>query len=525
MKRFLPLALLTLSLAAGNLRADTLVVLPGSSIQAKIDEAKDGDIIAIFGGSYAENLTVTKAIRFAEVQNQDVTFLGNITIEGVENPPPLQGFTFAGGKTLCFKDTTGSIIIRDCEFTAGGRLDLDPLSGTILMEGGTYNATVNIGALADKATLNNVTIKNNSLTIGEWSQGRPSDDVDDLIAEVRNCQLWMLRHVRGSAYVVDSSIDRQKNDQIAIEGAWREAIKLVIFRVTVVGRSYTRANNAWIGYSKFGGLFRFEGDNEKDNPEVDSYVFIGNEINNQNNTEDSALYVNGHTSSALIANNKIWNQYGAGNDSRLWDNCISIWNPRHPIIIQNNFLSMTREDRDPYAIRIYGDRPLDRWAWDKVKVFNNVIYNWHCRLIDAPFGTTFEGNFSFVYKDRVDWDEGGAFGGIIIDKSKNYVENRNTNPGFPGWAGEPQFEAPRDADVYTLTEDSILRNAGSANPLYNDRDGTRNDAGPSGGVWYDPEGWTTDKPVVISFDISPELVLEGVDTEVIISGGTAVSAP
>ena len=35
----------------------------------------------------------------------------------------------------------------------------------------------------------------------------------------------------------------------------------------------------------------------------------------------------------------------------------------------------------------------------------------------------------------------------------------------------------------------------------------------------------TDKPVVISFDISPELVLEGVDTEVIISGGTAVSAP
>ena len=36
-------------LATGSLAAETLVVFSGESIQAKIDEATDGDIIAIFG--------------------------------------------------------------------------------------------------------------------------------------------------------------------------------------------------------------------------------------------------------------------------------------------------------------------------------------------------------------------------------------------------------------------------------------------------------------------------------------------
>ena len=83
----------------------------------------------------------------------------------------------------------------------------------------------------------------------------------------------------------------------------------------------------------------------------------------------------------------------------------------------------------------------------------------------------------------------------------------------------------KDHNVYDVSEDSVLIDAGVDNPLYNDRDGTRNDAGPSGGVWFDPDGWTTEKPVVISFEVSSDLVLEGVDTEVILSEGQAVSAP
>ena len=65
--------------------------------------------------------------------------------------------------------------------------------------------------------------------------------------------------------------------------------------------------------------------------------------------------------------------------------------------------------------------------------------------------------------------------------------------------------------------------AGIEDTLYNDLDGTRNDIGARGGAWYDPDGWTTDKPVVISFDLGPQKLLEGRDTEVRISEGLGVS--
>jgi hypothetical protein len=82
-----------------------------------------------------------------------------------------------------------------------------------------------------------------------------------------------------------------------------------------------------------------------------------------------------------------------------------------------------------------------------------------------------------------------------------------------------------DGNPYKLAAGSPCINAGTSDPRYNDRDGTRNDIGPSGGAWFDPDGWTRENPVVISFDLSPDQVLEGVDTEVILSEGQAVSAP
>ena len=67
--------------------------------------------------------------------------------------------------------------------------------------------------------------------------------------------------------------------------------------------------------------------------------------------------------------------------------------------------------------------------------------------------------------------------------------------------------------------------AGIEDPIFNDLDDTRNDIGPGGGCWFDPDGWTTENPVVISYDLGPEQVLEGADPEVILSGGKAVSQP
>ena len=88
--------------------------------------------------------------------------------------------------------------------------------------------------------------------------------------------------------------------------------------------------------------------------------------------------------------------------------------------------------------------------------------------------------------------------------------------------GDPKFlsgQAP------TIAADSPCINAGIEDPIYANRDGSRNTIGPSGGTLYDPDARTTENPVVISFDLGPEQVLEGEATEILLSNGQAVSQP
>jgi hypothetical protein len=124
--------------------------------------------------------------------------------------------------------------------------------------------------------------------------------------------------------------------------------------------------------------------------------------------------------------------------------------------------------------------------------------------ISAPFGVVAQNNLYWA----------SPWGGSLREANGVIAEGTlYTDPLFVA-GEEPKLQAT-----------SPCLNAGTPDPRYNDRDGSRNDIGPSGGAWYDPDGWTTENPVVISFDLSPDVVLEGVDTEVILSEGQAVSAP
>lgn len=76
-----------------------------------------------------------------------------------------------------------------------------------------------------------------------------------------------------------------------------------------------------------------------------------------------------------------------------------------------------------------------------------------------------------------------------------------------------------------LRADSVARNAGIDDPIFNDFDGSRNDIGILGGAFSDPGGRIPGKPVVISFDLAPQQLLKGVDTQVTISNGQAVAQP
>jgi hypothetical protein len=112
---------------------------------------------------------------------------------------------------------------------------------------------------------------------------------------------------------------------------------------------------------------------------------------------------------------------------------------------------------------------------------------------------------------------------FYFDSEGSMLSNeRGGSVGVDSVRGDPLFVV---GEVPKLEANSPCRDGGIDDPIYNDLDGSRNDIGPSGGAWFDPDGWTTDKPVVISFDLGPRFLQEGVNTEVNLTEGQAVAQP
>lgn len=488
MKRLLPLALLTLSLAAGILRADTLVVLPGSSIQAKIDEAADGDIIAIFGGTYNESLTINKPIRLVELQNQDVAITGKITFQDVADCPPFEGFTVgstANRQDIEIINTTG-LVIRNLDHTAGGGVWV------------RSNSQVNI---ADS--------KLRYLTIQD----------DNCEVELAKSSAYRIEQRRGKLHVSDVTITYGSNRNDWAIFSHPEAQETVCYRVkTQGGKMMLNSNRVWVGYCQLMSheplQLYLQGPGPSQNNQTQAVV-VGNSMDSLDN-EGAGIHARADSGPITIANCHIFNQRGYRNDFGQ-DSCIEIGYVSHPVLIYNNTLAYAYSSQGSHAIKI--ERSPDQGS--NIKIRNNFIQMRDPYAIWAPFGTSAQGN---IIRELENFRDHFVVGGgiAISDSDDNRFFYAADDPGFQ------KISNPDGDDienVYALTENSPLRDTGTQNPLFNDRDGSRNDVGASGGAWYDPEGWTTDKPVVISFDLAPELVLEGVDTEVTIDEVKAVSAP
>lgn len=424
---------LALTLVAG---ATTHAVLPGKSIQAKIDLAVAGDIVAIFGGTYNEDLTITKAIRLVEVSGQNVTITGNVTFTGVTNCPPFDGFTVgSAGRGITVTDTTG-LVLRN----------LDARAGSGVTSGGTSSLSIT------------------------------------------GSQLSQLNHTGGSMQV----------NSVVIAGNFEtrtSAQKTVAFRTTVVGDCVWRSKRNWFGYSE-ARSFNFQDQNEA------KVVVVGNKIDRQGG-EANGIYSNVSNSSILITNNRVvrvgynWSTRGDGKCG------IDLRGGGNAAVIANNFCQLQ------YSADFYGRDEVSRGDgiyvrdFTQATIINNVIVGARYG-ISAPFGVLAQNNLYWASP----WN--GSF------RETNGVVAEGT------LYTDPLFVAGEELKHQAA---SPCINAGTPDPRYNDRDGSRNDIGPSGGAWFDPDGWTTENPVVISFDLSPDFVLEGVDTEVILSEGQAVSAP
>jgi hypothetical protein len=440
--------IVSLIASALSVQAVTHAVLPGNSIQAKIDIAVDGDIVAIFGGTYNEDITINKAIRLVEVSGQEVTLTGNVTFSGVSDCPPFDGFTVgSANRGITVTNTTG-LVMRNLDARAGSGVSSN-------------------GTTAFKITDSQISNLTSSGASTEVAKTSFTGGID---------------HTAGTLNVASVTVAGNFYTQSA-------ALKTVAFRTIVSGDCHWRSKKNWFGYSETRS-FNFTDQNEG------NLVLIGNKIDRQGG-EASGIYCNVSNSSILITNNRVvrvgYNYDGDGK------NGVDLRGGGNKAVIANNYCQLQYYGSDYRGPRGDGIYVRD---FSQATIINNLIVGAK-HGISAPFGVLAQNNLYWASP----WPNNREADGVVAEGTLY------TDPLFV------ENQAP------TLQPTSPCINAGTTDPRYNNRDGTRNTIGPSGGPWIDPDGWTTENPVVISFDLSPDMVLEGVDTEVILSEGQAVSAP
>ena len=456
--------------SSAALNAATLAVLPGESIQAQIDAASAGDIVAIFGGTYSEDITINKAIRLVEVNGQEVSLLGDVTFDGVTDAPPFEGFTVgSSGKDITVSDTTG-LLIRSIDHSSGSLLRIN---------GSSDNTTIVECTLSSFFTSSGIVELVDSTLSGGITQNSDSNSLRITNVTVGSDIAQNYGSLHTSNVIVGGNFSSGIN-----------AVRTIAFRTTVSGDCNWYGNRSWFGYSA-ARSFNFYGSNAK-------VVVVGSTIDRVNEEADG-IRLHGSGNHLTVTNSVVKNVRSQYRDH---ENCIDVENSSNSVVITNNYLQKTHTDYSSNNDGVH-DVIYVRNT-NSVKIFNNICVQSYTSLDDdgfvrAPFGAAISNNIA-IGRSAVN---GGAVATNTIYRGTNFVDD---NP-------------------YQLGEGSPCIDAGTEDPRYNDRDGSRNDIGPSGGAWYDPDGWTTENPVVISFELSKDQILEGDATPLLLQEGLGVSIP
>jgi len=159
---------------------------------------------------------------------------------------------------------------------------------------------------------------------------------------------------------------------------------------------------------------------------------------------------------------------------------------------------------------------------------NNIICNYSGNYADRGF--LFEVNRATV--SQISSNIGFSIQDEFLYGPFNYINAFNNLSGT-GSGGGVYLAAHLTADpVFVDTTDFVLgptspaRNAGDPDPRFNDIDGTRNDMGIYGGPFYDPDGRTGSKPVVLNAELDNTQFVRGeLSTVKLKATGAATGSP
>ncbi|NDV63150.1 hypothetical protein G0Q06_11860 [Puniceicoccales bacterium CK1056] len=359
------------------------------------------------------------------------------------------------------------------------KVDIAAPGDTIAIFGGTYQQTVNI----DKA-LTVVPVSGEIVTIAGLvsvtdGQGVLIQNIDTDGTGISVSGTSSVSIQGGTHQSISQTGGELAVSSAEILGSFTAssaAQKTTAFRIVVGSAVNWAAQKAWLGYSEADRLY-FSGTGTR-------AIIVGCTIDR---ASYPAISLSGSDNEYSIINNIL----------RIYFNTSDYNKPA--ILVQSTGTSTVSNNYIQNAYPSARATGIYSPASTSINISNNIFHNFVFGVYE-PFGISASNNLYWQVSTQV-------AGGVIQE-----------NP----LAGDPLFI---DNDPRTLQPDSPCINAGTDNPLYANRDGSRNTIGPTGGAWFDPDGWTTENPVVISFDLGPEVLLEGVDTEVLLSNGQAVSQP
>ena len=416
------------------LQAATYSVFSGQSIQTKIDSATNGDTVAIFGGSYTENLTVSKDVRLQLVAGQSVTLAGNITFSGLSNAYTFANFTWGGqtDKTItvsgCRNFTINSIKSPAGSISLTGSNTVAKIFATSLTNGGiTISSGANVQGIQSSCT--GITV--NGSSAADFARCTVTGNMSVAAG---------VNRVSVSRCTVTESLD---SSSLLTYVSYSN---LRFFRQRNAGKAYIIGSTIREDFDKSG-----RGD------------FAGNTVE----VHDSSV--------VSLMNSSIRDGLDYGGYYSRFDNQ-AVWvSSAATITALNNVI-----------FAYYGDYTgsrafrLDGSATNYIS--SNIGYSIQNEFVYGPFA-----NNTVTYN----LSQTGEGGGVLL-------QNRvNADPAFV------------DTTDFVLGPTSPARNAGDPDPRFNDIDGTRNDMGIYGGPFYDPEGRTGSKPVVMQMELDQTQFLRG----------------
>jgi hypothetical protein len=444
-----------------GMQAASYSVFSGQSIQTKIDAASNGDTVAIFGGTYTENLTVSKDVRLQLVAGQTVTLAGNITFSGLSNAYTFANFTWGG-------QTDKRITVNNCSnFTING---IKSAAGSIDSTG-TGNLLINATALTNGYI--GVTSSTNTKII--------DTSVSGVMSFAGGTKAQVIRSTNGGGTAANSQVDFIRS---TVNGNYGSSGNKMSDNVTPSRLSFTRCNMQHISLDSYSGLTYVGYSTLRFFRQLNggkAYIF-GSTIREDSDFEGSGgahgNTVEVHDSSSLsILNSAVRNGRDNGG---YWSNEYrenqAIWVGANAKILAINNIVFDYGGNNASGRAFRLDGSVNNY------IASNIGYSIQSEFVYGPFA-----NNTVTYN----LSQTGEGGGVLL-------QNRlNADPAFV------------DTTDFVLGPTSPARNAGDPDPRFNDVDGTRNDMGIYGGPFYDPEGRAGSKPVVMQMELDQTQFLRG----------------